>query len=305
VSPTLNVGVRIPSGDAPDPADLRQFVQRAEELGFESIWVGDHVFHHTDVLHPLDLLSWIAGQTHRVRLGTAVVLAAYLNPVLLAKSAATIDHLSEGRLVLGVSLGGTADEFTSLGVPMQQRLGLLLENVAIARRLWREDGVDHVGRYHHLTAASVRPKPRQDPLPVYFGGRSTSMLHRLARVADGWIASSHWTVEEFIAGTTTVRERAAEGGRDPDRLGIAKVQGVSVHRDGKQAKERAHSHWQRYYGPTFDVDRSIIHGTPEECTELLAGFRKADAPEITLILEPTSLEPAELDLLWETAKSLC
>jgi probable F420-dependent oxidoreductase len=304
VSPTLNIGVRIPSGEAPDPSELRHFVQRAEDLGFESIWVGDHVFHHTDVLHPLDLLSWIAGQTHRVRLGTAVVLAAYLNPVLLAKSAATIDHLSDGRLVLGVSLGGTADEFTSLGVPMQQRLGLLLENVAIARRLWREDGIDHVGRYHHLTAASVRPKPRQDPLPVYFAGRSAPMLNRLAGVADGWIASGHWTVEEFLTGVTTVRDRAAASGRDPDRLGIAKVQGVSVHRDGKQARERARSHWQRYYGPSFDVDRAVIHGTPEQCTELLAGFRAADAPGVTLILEPTSLEPAELDLLWETAKGL-
>jgi probable F420-dependent oxidoreductase len=260
VTATVNVGVRIPSADAPDPAELRGFVQRAEAPGFESIWVGDHVFHHTDVLQPLDLLSWVAGQTHRVRLGTAVVLAAYLHPVHLAKSAATVDRLSGGRLVLGVALGGTPDEFASLGVPIQQRLGRLLENVTIARRLWREDGVDHAGRYHHLTGASVRPKPLQDPLPVYFGARSEAMLNRLALVADGWVASGHFTTAEFLGGIRTIRERAEASGRDPDRLGITTVQGVSVHRDGREALDRACRHWRRYYGPAFDVERSVIHG---------------------------------------------
>ncbi|WP_433555781.1 LLM class flavin-dependent oxidoreductase [Pseudonocardia xinjiangensis] len=302
---TVNVGVRIPSADAPDPAELRAFVQRAEALGFESIWVGDHVFHHTDVLQPLDLLSWVAGQTHRVRLGTAVVLAAYLHPVHLAKSAATVDRLSGGRLVLGVALGGTPDEFASLGVPIQQRLGRLLENVTIARRLWREDGVDHAGRYHHLTGASVRPKPLQDPLPVYFGARSEAMLNRLALVADGWVASGHFTTAEFLAAIRTIRERAEASGRDPDRLGITKVQGVSVHRDGRVALDRARRHWQRYYGPAFDVERSVIHGTPEQCAERLAAFTAADGRELTLILEPTSLDVEELDLLHEATRELC
>jgi len=86
---------------------LRAFVVRAEELGVDSIWVGDHVYHHVDVLQPLHMLTWVAALTKRVRLGTAVMLTAYMNPVLLAKAIASVDYMSGGRLQLGISIGGT------------------------------------------------------------------------------------------------------------------------------------------------------------------------------------------------------
>jgi alkanesulfonate monooxygenase SsuD/methylene tetrahydromethanopterin reductase-like flavin-dependent oxidoreductase (luciferase family) len=128
------------------------------------------------------------------------------------------------------------------------------------------------------------------------------MLNRLALVADGWVASGHYTADQFLAGITTIRDRARAGGRDPDRLGYTKVQGISVHRDANVARERARRHWQRYYGPSFDVDHAVIHGTPDRCAAQLARFRAANARTLTLILEPTSLDGAELDLLWSTTQ---
>src|SRR5437899_2828311 len=100
----LNLGVRIPAVQGVEPAALKRFVMEADSLGFHSIWAGDHVFYRADILQPLQLLGWVAALTSRVRLGTAVMLAAYLNPVLLAKAAASLDYLSGGRLTLGLSI---------------------------------------------------------------------------------------------------------------------------------------------------------------------------------------------------------
>src|SRR5207248_9810439 len=129
---------------------VRSFVVEAESLGFDSIWAGDHVFYRADVLQPLELLPWAAAVTTRVRLGTAVMLTSYLNPVLLAKAAASLDYLSGGRLTLGLSIGGSEAEYRSIGVPMQERVGRLVEGVKIMRRLWSEDGVNFAGKYNQV-----------------------------------------------------------------------------------------------------------------------------------------------------------
>lgn len=298
-------GLRIPSGITPDVDELRHFVQTAEELGFESIWVGDHIFHQTDVLQPLDLLSWVAANTSRVRLGTSVLLAAYLNPVLLAKSAATVDYLSSGRLTLGVSLGGSVAEYASLGVPMKQRLGRLLESTALMRRLWTEEAVQHEGRYFTVVDGDLKPRPKQQAsIPILFAARENPMLDRIPTIADGWIASSHYPLEAFLAGTTRVRASATSLGREPDTLRIAKVQDISVHANHDEARRRAEAHWQRYYGPSHSIEPSTTFGTPEECAVHLAGYVATDAAEVEMILEPTSIRLDELRLLAETVRAL-
>ena len=161
----LNVGLRVPAVHPTNVEALRPFVQRAEALGFHSIWVGDHVFYHADVPQPLNLLTWIAALTTRVRLGTAVMLGAYLDPVTLARQAATLDCLSGGRLTLGISIGGTEAEYRSLGVPMNQRVGRLTESADLMRRLWSEDDVSFEGRYFQVEHANLRPTPTPTPPP--------------------------------------------------------------------------------------------------------------------------------------------
>jgi probable F420-dependent oxidoreductase len=293
----LNYGLRIPAVHPLDPAALRLFVTRAEELGFTSIWAGDHVFYRVDVPEPLHLLTWVAAQTSRVRLGTAVMLSAYLNPVLLARSTATLDRLSGGRLTLGMSIGGTAAEYSSIGVPMDQRVGRLIESVEIMRRLWHEDGVNYDGRYHTVSDGSINPKPAQPGgVPIFLGGLREPMLRRIARVADGWIAGAG-PIDGFLAGVQTILDAAEARGRDPLTLSFAKLQGISVAPSAAAAREQGERHWKAYYGPNFNIDASTIYGTPDECKVQLAAFTATACDEMTLALEPASLSLRELELL--------
>jgi probable F420-dependent oxidoreductase len=295
----VSYGLRIPAVHPANPADIRRFVTRAEEFNFESIWVGDHVFYPVDVIQPLHLLTWVAALTSRVRLGTAVMLSAYLNPVLLAKAAASIDCLSGGRLILGMSLGGTAAEYASIGVPMDQRLGRLLESVEIVRRLWREDGVNFQGRYQAVTDGTINPKPVQPGgVPIYLGGTREPMLRRIARVADGWIGSAG-PIPSFLAGVETIVAAAAERQRDPATLSFAKLQGVSVAATAAQAREQGERHWKAYYGPNFNIDAATIFGTPEDCAQQLAVFASAACDEVTVVMEPAGLSLEQLDMLAE------
>jgi probable F420-dependent oxidoreductase len=297
----LNFGLRVPAVHPTDVEKLRAFVVEAERLDFHSIWVGDHVFYHVDVLQPLDLLSWVAALTSRVRLGTAVMLTAYLNPVLLARSAATIDYLSGGRLTLGVSIGGTEAEYTSIGVPMNQRVGRLVETVAIIRKLWAEDDVSFKGRYQQIEHASIKPKPLQTPgVPVLFGANTDAMRRRLARVADGWIGSAATSPEAFASGVSDVKAFAQQQGRDPATLRFAKLHSISVHDDTASAIERAERQWKTYYGPRFNVEGSVILGAPEACAERLRAFKAADTSEVTLALEPPTLDLDALETLRST-----
>jgi probable F420-dependent oxidoreductase len=294
---TLRYGLRIPAVHPTNVPALRDFVVEAEKLGFDSIWVGDHVFYHVDVVQPLHLLTWVAAQTSRVRLGTGAMLSAYLNPVLLAKAAASIDYLSGGRLTLGMSIGGSEAEYRSIGVPMNQRVGRLLESVAIMRALWRGDDVSYAGKYYEVEQGNIKPKPAQaGGVPIYFGAFGEPMFRRIARVADGWVGGSGG-IDRFLAGVESIRGFATEQGRDPDSLGFSKLQNVSLDADPARARQLAETHWQEYYGPSFNVEAATIFGTPEQCAEQLSAFEQASAPQVTVVMEPSSLDLRQLELL--------
>lgn len=289
--------LRIPSVHPANPANIERFVVRAEELGFHAIWVGDHVFYPVDVLQPLHLLTWVAAKTSRVRLSQAVMLSAYLNPVLLAKAASTIDVLSGGRLSLGMSIGGSEAEFKSIGVPMGQRVGRLLESIEIMRRLWREDGVEFKGRYNEVTGGTINPKPVQaGGIPIYMGAFGAKMLKRIARHADGWVGGSG-PIDRFLEGVTAVRAYASDDGREPDSLLIAKLQNVSIGDTREAAKAQGEAHWRAYYNPNYDLDTATLYGTPEQCREQIAVFEGADCPRVELALEPAGLDIEQLEAL--------
>jgi len=303
--PKINVGLRIPSVESTQPEAIRAYVQHAEALGFHSIWAGDHVFYHMDVAQPLTLLTWVAALTSRVRLGTSVMLSSYLNPVLLAKAAATLDTLSGGRLTLGISTGGTEAEYRSIGIPYEQRTGRLLEMTRIMRKFWsEEDGVNYEGRYYTIENGNIRPKPVQKPgVPIYFGANSEAMMKRAARLADGWCAASGPNIEQFLASVGRIHDWAAEAGRDPDTLGFVKQHNVSIDANPELAKQRAQEHFQRYYGPRFNI-ASTTFGTLGQVTDELAGFTDTAAREITLALELPNLDLGHLELLARATEGL-
>ena len=306
---TVNVGLRIPSVHPTDVEAVRRFILEAENLGYHSIWVGDHVYYRVDVVDPLVLLTWAAAQTTRVRLGTAVMLTAYRNPVILAKNASSLDYLSGGRLTLGISIGGTEAEYKSLGVAMNERVAHLRENVAIMRSLWAGEDVSYDGRYHQVEHGTMSPRPAQTPagkpgVPLWFGGGSEPMLRRLAEIADGWVGSGGGPAEGFVSGVKRIKEFAQEKGRNPDSLGFSKLINVSVAQSEDKAFTLAKAHWGEYYGSNFDVEKSTVYGEPGAVSAGLREFCEADTPEVTLILEPSSLDLGQLELLAKTTEGL-
>jgi len=195
------IGFIIPgsfSGKPPALSEFTEFFRRVDDLGFHTLWVIDRLFHHINILEPLTLLTCAATVTSRIRLGTSVILFVLRNPVLMAKTTATLDYLSGGRLILGVSLGGRDQEFEALGVPIKQRVSRLQEQLTVMWKLWTEQQVTFHGRYYHLDNVNMEPKPLQKPgIPILMGGRADAVLKRSAEQADGWIAGGQGARRPF------------------------------------------------------------------------------------------------------------
>jgi probable F420-dependent oxidoreductase len=296
---TAKIGLLIPGSSAgapPPPSTFNDFFRRADELGFDALWAIDRIFHDLNILDPLTLLTHAAAVTSRVRLGTAVLLFAFRNPVLVAKSAATLDYLSEGRLTLGISLGGRDYEFASQGIPVKQRVSRLRENLTVMRKLWTEQNVTFHGRYYHLDRVNMEPKPVQKPsIPVLMGGSVDAVLKRSAEEADGWIAGSRGTPETFREAWQKVQAYARAAGKDPATLESGKLLYIDVGEDRAQCRDNLRAFTQAYYGPQYDVDANCVYGPPEACAEKIQAFIEAGAK--TVMLGPARLELEQLTRL--------
>ncbi len=283
------VGLLIPgsfAGTPPTLSEFTEFFRRADELGFHSLWVVDRIFHTINVLDPLTLLTCAAAVTSRIRLGTSVLLFVFRNPVLMAKTTATLDYLSGGRLTLGVSLGGRDHEFEPLGVSMKQRVSRLRENVTVMRKLWTEPSVTFHGRYYHMDDVAMEPKPLQKHgIPILMGGRVDAVLKRSAEEADGWIAGGQGSPEVFREAWQKVRAYARAAGKDPEALDSGKLLYIAVGEDRGRCQEQLRAFTHAYYGPQFDVETNCVFGPPKDCAAKIQGFIIAGAK--TVILGPT------------------
>ena len=202
---------------------------RAEELGVDSVWVHDHVFNVGHVLErigdkpyyePLALLSFVAARTTRVRLGTSVLVLPYHNPIRLAKTAATLDVLSGGRLILGVGVGALENEMEAMGTPFKQRGAFTDEAIEAMRALWTQDDPRFEGRFSRFAGMKFSPKPLQVPIPIVVGGVSRAAIRRAARVGDGWQPLG-FSPEALAQAMGTLREEARACGRDAAAIAVA------------------------------------------------------------------------------------
>ena len=202
---------------------------RAEALGFDSVWVHDHVFNVGHVLErigdkpyyePLALLSFVAARTTRVRLGTSVLVLPYHNPIRLAKTAATLDVLSGGRLILGVGVGALENEMEAMGTPFKQRGAFTDEAIDAMRALWTQDDPRFEGRFSRFAGMKFSPKPVQVPIPIVVGGVSRAAIRRAARVGDGWQPLG-FSPEALAQAMGTLREEARACGRDAAAIAVA------------------------------------------------------------------------------------
>ena len=247
------LGILVPGGFGGTPptlAEFSAFFRRAEELGYDSLWVIDRVFHPNSIIDPMALLTAAATVTERVRLGTAVLLFVLRNPVLVAKTTSTLDYLSGGRLTLGISLGGRDNEFGPLGVDVRRRVSRFSEGLEVMRRLWSERDVTHHGRHFSMDNVNIDPKPVQQPsIPVIIGGSADTALQRAAEQTDGWVAGGAASPEVFAQAWGKVRDYAAAAGKDPGALQSAKLIYTYVDADRARAKRALESFTHAYYGP--------------------------------------------------------
>jgi probable F420-dependent oxidoreductase len=178
-------------------------VRRADDLGYESCWIGEHLAFpsrygaaapfdlKTPLVDPLITLAFVAAQTRRMKVGTSVYIAPLRPPIVAAKLASSLDVLSGGRVLLGLGSGWLRHEFDAIGMPWEHRGARLEEAVHVMRRLWTEERVAHHGRFYHFEEIAFEPKPAQRPLPILLGGETPAALGRAARIADGWVGLVH------------------------------------------------------------------------------------------------------------------
>jgi probable F420-dependent oxidoreductase len=241
----MDVGVTIPhTGRYASAEWVREYCTTAEALGFDSVWGVDHMVmpHHTDsdytlgrkpakigddavsgLLSPnyemMTTLTWVAGFTERVRLGTAVAVLPIRNAVHNARALATLDVYSGGRVVYGVGVGWLREEAEAMGMPWDRRGARSEEHIALMRALWCAEGdlVEFHGEFHDLPLMDPEPRPVQRPIPILIGGHSDVALERAGRIGDGWIAAQ-MSPERVVEHWPRVLESAERNGRDPETL---------------------------------------------------------------------------------------
>lgn len=231
----MEIGVHLPHVGPQASRDmLLEFAPRMEALGFDSLWVSDHVVIPRDyesrypynpsgrlnwsdlpLLEPLATLLFVAGVTQRARLGTTVLVVPMRNPVLHAKVLATLDVLSGGRLIFGAGVGWLAEEFAALDAPFDHRGARMDEYLTVITNLWTKDDPSFEGRYYRLGNVACYPKPLQQPHPpIWIGGNTDPALRRAARLGDAWHAAGA-TPEEIAAALPALRDYVRAAGRDP------------------------------------------------------------------------------------------
>jgi len=235
------------------PEQLRTVAQRAEDLGYDHVWVSDHIILPKKVdsfypyaadgvatfkpdepyYEPLAALNFIAGCTQRIRLGTHVLIIPYRNPVLTAKILSTLDVLSGGRLILGAGVGWMEEEFKAMGLDTYKERGAVTdEYLQIYKELWTKEDASFDGKYYQISDTGFEPKPVQKPHPpIWIGGHSGPAVRRAARYGDGWMPiglrpPAILEPEELSGKIARLRKLTVEAGRPEDAVSLTFSTGV-------------------------------------------------------------------------------
>jgi probable F420-dependent oxidoreductase len=268
----------------PDPGRFRAVAELAEELGYDSIWAGEHLSFHNPILDLGVALAVFAAVTERIRIGAGVVLLPLRHPSLVAKQAASLDYLSRGRLVLAVGVGGEgAKDFEAAGVPATERGPRTDEGIAALRALFADRPASFSGRFYRFEGVSIEPAPATpEGPPILVGGRSDAAQRRAGRLGDGWLPYLV-SPRRFAAGLEAVRSHVLAAGRDPDALTHGVVAFARVEDDGERAREGAREHLSRRYGMRFEphhVEHLCIAGTPDQCATRFREYAEAGASHL-------------------------
>lgn len=256
---------------------------QAEEFGFDHIWLGDSV----TVLDKargdcLTTMSALAARTNKIKIGAVPMLPALRNPVLLAHALATVDVISQGRIILGVSVGPVRDyiqrQFAACGVPPHEKAGRLGESIEIMRRLWREKTINYDGRYYKLNDIGILPHPAQKHgIPIWIAAdRNENGFKRVGRLGDGWVTLAP-TLERFTAARGKIDRYAQEHGRAGKCPVSALYATFNIQTDSDRAKGEGWSWMERFFAQPREKlgHHFTIFGAADECVRLLSGYAEA------------------------------
>ena len=314
----VTFGTSLPSrGDMAGPDQLRSVAQRAEDLGYDHVWVSDHIIlpknvasfypYATDGVptfkpdepyyEPLAALNFIAGCTKKVRLGTHVLIIPYRNPILTAKILSTLDVLSEGRVILGAGVGWMEEEFQAMGLDTYKERGAVTdEYLQIYKELWTKDDASFQGKFYQISDTGFEPKPIQKPHPpVWIGGHSGPAVRRAAKFGDGWMPiglrpPAILEPEELAEKIAQLRKLTVAAGRPEDAVALTFSTGVIFNDQSDRSRawmqgnpEQIASDLQQYQ--SLGVSNFIINFQGRTVPELQENMERFSREVISLIPE--------------------
>jgi probable F420-dependent oxidoreductase len=317
----MRFGLRLPSfalGAEPTVlADMGAYLRRAEDLGFESALLIDHLLvaqpaYRTTWLEPVSLLSALSGVTRTIRLGTLVLVLPFRDPVAFAKEWATLDVLSRGRSILGVGVGWHEGEFAALRIPFRERGRRMNEMLESITALWAGDDVTYEGQFYRFANLTIEPKPVQKPHPpIWIGGGTQPsekiygqqvdtvrpVLRRIAKYAATWVPHSSATAEMVAGDWAVIREEMAGFGRDPDQLTKVYSNFVYVLRPG-ESSDAAASRFRVFSGMDLEYWREFyLLGEAEAIADRIRGKVEALGGVEHVILNPLDWDVGTLERL--------
>jgi probable F420-dependent oxidoreductase len=275
-------GVLFAENGPPDVSPILIMAERAEEAGFHSVWVGDSITAKPR-LEALATLGALAVRTSRVKLGTAVLLAALRHPLVLAHAVASLEVLSTGRIILGVGAGRggrhiLAQEFENCGIPFLERGERLNEVLEICRRLWTETPVSYQGKYYRLNDVALEPRPVQPGgTPLWISSNLIKQgLRRVATLGDAWITNVT-TLDVYRQCWEQIVVAAEAVGRDPQQIQQCLYLTINVDLDSDTARRQGRSFLENYYKkPAAEVEEDLVcqFGSPEEVLARIDGYAR-------------------------------
>ncbi|HET9884276.1 MAG TPA: LLM class flavin-dependent oxidoreductase [Candidatus Binatia bacterium] len=279
-------GIELPQVFFDGPTDMehiRRFAMQAETLGYDSLWLQERIIGDFTMLEPVTLLSYVAGITTKLKLGTSVILLPLRNPLQLAKAYSSLDVMSGGRSVLGVGLGGghLGSHEDVFGYSREGRVTRFTEAVQIMKLLWTEPTASFQGRYWSFKEISMEPKPLQKPhLPIIFGGHHDNALRRAVKSANGWMGAGSSSSASFIREAARIRIFLDQAQRDPASFHFAKRVYLAVDKDKARGEKRIREWFARRYKNADLGPKVSIWGSSAECAEKIQEIIHAGAQHI-------------------------
>ncbi len=279
--------------------ELVSLVQLVDRSGFDSLWVGDHIAFAIPILDPLLQLAQAAVVSRRLLFGTSVYLLPLRHAGPVAKQVATLDHLTEGRLIFGVGVGGEfPKEYALAGAPIRERGARLSEGIVVLRKLWTGEPVTHQGRFSTFSEVQMQPPPRQSGgPPIWCGGRSEGALKRSGRLADGWM-SYVVTPEMYRSSLDVIAIAATAAGRKLARFGTGHLLFTRLDDTYEKALDAASETLSVRYAMDFRkaAQRYCALGPAANVAECMRAFYTAGVRHIVLdLLGPYELRQAQIE----------